>query len=134
MARGSKQSGDAKLSKQKQKQKQSGKGTWKLMDRGAKLTAAVVAGRVSAITWRAATGKQPPTATQHPDLRTSEAVIWAALAGATIELSKVIVNRKAVSYWVKSTGHLPPGMKSLEEMQKAGRSKSSKRRKKSDLL
>lgn len=131
MARGSKQSSKAKRSRKKQKQ--SGKGTWKLLDRGAKLAAAIVAGRVSAITWRAATGKQPPTATQHPDLKTAEAVIWAALAGATVELSKVIINRKAVSYWVKSTGQLPPGMKSLEEMQKATSSKARKR-KKSDLL
>ena len=65
-----------------------------LLDSGAKVAAAVVATRVSGLTWRAATVHRPPT--QHPELRTIEAVTWAALAGATVELSKVLINRKAV--------------------------------------
>ncbi|MFY0407884.1 DUF4235 domain-containing protein [Solicola sp. PLA-1-18] len=101
-------------SKKSGKTKQSGKGTWRLLDTGAKVAAAVVATRASSLTWRAATGHRPPT--QHPDLRLVEAVTWAALAGATVELSKVLINRKAVEYWVKSTGELPPGMKPLASM------------------
>lgn len=112
----------ARGSKKKQKQpKQSGKGTWKLFDRGATVASALLARQAATITWRVATNKKPPTATQHPDVRTIEALTWAAFAGATVELTRVIINRKTVDYWVRSTGKLPPGLKSLEDMDKKRR-------------
>ena len=33
------------------------------------------------------------------------------LAGASAGLIKVVLNRQAVNYWVRSTGDLPPGVK-----------------------
>lgn len=112
----------ARGSKKKQKQpKQSGKGSWKLFDRGATVAGAMLARQAATITWRVATNKKPPAATQHPDVKPAEALAWAAFAGATVELTRVIVNRKAVDYWVKSTGNLPPGLKSLDEMSKKKR-------------
>lgn len=96
------------------KKKQSGKGVWKMMDKGSTVVAAIVAHRLSTLTWRAATGKKPPTSTRNPELSTTEAVSWAVFAGVVVELSKVLLRRGAANYWVKSTGNLPPGMKSLK--------------------
>lgn len=104
----------------KSKSKSSAKGTWKLMDRGATLVAGIAARKVLAMVWRAATGKKPPTATRHPELRAREAVTWAVFGGVGSELTKVLVRRQAAIYWVKSTGNLPPGMKPLKDTHDTG--------------
>lgn len=90
-----------------------GRGTWKVMDRGSSVAAGLLATRAAAITWRAVTGKKPPTSGRHPEVSTREAVAWAMLGGGLIELVKVGVRRGTANYWVKSTGQLPPGMKPL---------------------
>jgi hypothetical protein len=90
-----------------------GKGTWKLMDRGSSVAAGLVATRATALAWRAVTGKKPPTSGRHPDVSTREAVAWAMVGGGLAELVKVGVRRGTATYWVKSTGQLPPGMKPL---------------------
>lgn len=90
-----------------------GKGTWKLMDKGATIAAGLVAQRATMLTWRAVTGKKPPTTGRHPEVSTREAVAWAVIGGAMVELVKVATRRGAATYWVKSTGQLPPGMKPL---------------------
>lgn len=106
------------------KKKQSGKATWKMMDKAATLAAGVVAQRVSSLAWRAATGKKPPTAnTRNPELGTTEAVSWAVLAGVAVELSKILFRRGTATYWVKSTGNLPPGMKPLKTADTKGKEK-----------
>jgi hypothetical protein len=94
--------------------KSPGRGTWKLMDRGSAIAAGLLAQRASAIAWRVVTGKKPPTSGRHPDVGTREAVAWAVVGGAIIELVKVGVRRGTATYWVKSTGKLPPGMKPLK--------------------
>lgn len=91
-----------------------GRRTWKLMDRGSAIAAGLLAQRASAVAWRVATGKKPPTSGRHPDVTTREAVAWAVIGGATIELVKVGMRRSTALYWVKSTGKLPPGMKPLK--------------------
>lgn len=90
-----------------------GKGTWKLMDRGATIAAGLIAQRATMLAWRAVTGKKPPTTGRHPEVSTREAVTWAIVGGAMVELVKVATRRGAATYWVKSTGQLPPGMKPL---------------------
>lgn len=94
--------------------KKHGKGTWKMMDKAATIVAGIVAHRVSSVAWRAATGKKPPTSTRHPELGVGEAVSWAVLAGVVVELSKVLIRRGVATYWVRSTGNLPPGMMPLK--------------------
>ena len=41
------------------------------------------------------------------------------VGGAIVELTKALVHRSAATYWVKSTGQLPPGMKSLKTVEPA---------------
>ncbi|MEJ7633487.1 DUF4235 domain-containing protein [Aeromicrobium sp.] len=94
--------------------KSPGKGAWRVMDRGSSIVAGMLATRLSVAAWRAVTGKKPPSSGRHPDVSTGEAVAWAVVGGAVIELVKVGVRRGTATYWVKSTGHLPPGMKPLE--------------------
>ena len=96
-----------------------GKRTWKLMDRGATIGAGLLARKVSAATWQTATRRKPPADTNNPDNDIREVVIWAVVGGAIVELTKVLVHRSAATYWVKSTGQLPPGMKSLKTVEPA---------------
>lgn len=105
------------------KKKQPGKRTWKAMDRASTIAAGLIAHRMTALTWRVATGKKPPTSTRHPDVSNAEAVTWAVLAGAGVELTKVLIRRGTANYWVRSTGNLPPGMKPLKAPAKPGKEK-----------
>jgi hypothetical protein len=95
------------------KPKAPSRATWKVMDRGSSVAAGLLATRASAIAWRAVTGKKPPTSGRHPEVTTKEAVAWAVIGGSVVELVRVGVRRSAATYWVRSTGQLPPGMKPL---------------------
>jgi len=90
------------------------KQAWKLMDRGSSAAASAAARDVPALAWRIATGRKPPKSTANPDARSSEVLAWAFIGGGFAELMRVLVKRSAANYWVKSTGHLPPGMKPLK--------------------
>jgi hypothetical protein len=105
------------------KKKPAGKATWKMMDKASTIAAGIIAHRVSSVAWRVATGRKPPTSTRHPELGKTEAVTWAVLAGVAVELSKVLIRRGTATYWVKSTGKLPPGMKPLKTTGKKGEEK-----------
>lgn len=98
----------------------SSRGTWKVLDRTSTIASALLARQVSAIAWRAATGRKPPTAGRHPEVETREAVAWAVMGGALVELVRLLVRRGAAGYWVRSTGDLPPGMKPLKGAGRAG--------------
>lgn len=90
-----------------------GRGAWKLLDRGSTLVAGLLSRQISIIVWRAATGRKPPAAGRNPEVAASEAVAWAAVGGALVEVVRLLIRRWAVTYWVRSTGALPPGMKSI---------------------
>jgi hypothetical protein len=94
--------------------------TWKVMDRGSSVAAGLLATRASAVAWRAVTGKKPPTSGRHPEVTTREAVAWAVIGGSIVELVRVGVRRSAATYWVRSTGQLPPGMKPLTGLDRKG--------------
>jgi hypothetical protein len=96
--------------------------TWKIMDRGSSVAAALLATRASAVAWRVVTGRKPPTSGRHPDVTTREAVTWAVVGGSIVELVRVGVRRGAATYWVRSTGQLPPGMKPLDTRARTARS------------
>lgn len=102
------------------KQKPSGKRTWKMMDRGATLLSGIAGRKVLAVVWHAAVGKKPPTNTRHPELSNREAIAWAIFGGAGSELARVLIRRQTASYWVRSTGKLPPGMKPLKNADETG--------------
>ena len=74
----------------------------------AALGAAAVAKKGLNTSWRAATGKNPPANPADPDVKMSEAVLWAALSGTLIAVARMLATRRAANYYAKSTGHLPP--------------------------
>ena len=44
------------------------------------------------------------------DVDVWEAVAWAAVSGTLIALAKMFAQRRAANYYLRSTGHLPPGL------------------------
>lgn len=90
------------------------KATWKMLDRGSSIASGLLAHRVAMVAWRGFTGRKPPINGRHPDVGTGEAVAWAMVGGALVEVVRIGVRRGATTYWTRSTGELPPGMKPLK--------------------
>jgi Protein of unknown function (DUF4235) len=77
----------------------------------AALFAASVARKGLNATWRAASGKEPPSDAADPEVALSEALLWAALSGTIVAVVKMLATRRAAGYYAKSTGKLPPGVR-----------------------
>ncbi|MGB9013154.1 MAG: DUF4235 domain-containing protein [Aeromicrobium sp.] len=91
------------------------KSSWKMLDRGSTIVSGLLAQRVAMVAWRGVTGRKPPVNGRHPDVGSGEAIAWAMVGGALVEVVKIVVRRGASTYWIRSTGHLPPGMKPLKQ-------------------
>lgn len=98
------------MASKKSKAKTKGKGLWKTYGRVTSLAAGMAATRASALLWRTATGKVPPATPENPDVTAREAAVWAVISGSLRELARITATRKAVDYWIRTTGDLPPGM------------------------
>ena len=83
---------------------------WSVFSLVAALGAAAVAKKGLNTSWKAATGKNPPANPADPDVEMREAVMWAAASGTFVALARMLAQRKAAGYYVKSTGKLPPGL------------------------
>lgn len=83
---------------------------WSIFSLGSALLGAAVAKKAVNTTWKAATGKEPPANPADPDVDLWEAVAWAVVSGTLIALARMLAARRAANYYVKSTGHLPPGL------------------------
>lgn len=75
------------------------------------LGAAALAKQVVDKTWKFATGKQPPENPADPDVDIWEAVSWAIASGIAVGIARMLAQRKAASYYVKTTGQLPPELR-----------------------
>mgnify|MGYP000912497670 FL=1 len=60
--------------------------------------------------WTLVTGKQPPENPADPDVEIWEAVSWAVASGVAVGIARMVAQRKAASYYTRSTGHLPPDL------------------------
>ena len=89
----------------------SGSKVWSVFSLAAALGAAAVARKTLDKSWKAATGKKPPENPADPDVEIWEAVTWAVVTGAFIAVARMLAQRKAASYYTRSTGHLPPDLK-----------------------
>jgi len=83
---------------------------WSAFSLGSALLGATVAKKVLNTSWKAATGKQPPSNPADPDVALWEAVSWAAASGTFVALARMLATRRAANYYARSTGHLPPGL------------------------
>jgi hypothetical protein len=88
---------------------------WTTMSLVAGLGAAAVTRKLLDRSWKAAAGKNPPENPADPDVSFGEAVLWAAITGAAVALARMLAQRRAASYYTRSTGHLPPGLRKGDE-------------------
>jgi hypothetical protein len=80
---------------------------WTVVSLTAALGAAAIAKKAIDGTWRAATGKKPPSNPADPDVDLWEAVSWAMVSGTVVALARMLAQRRAADYYQRSTGHLP---------------------------
>jgi hypothetical protein len=72
--------------------------------------AAALARKALDKSWQISTGRKPPENPADPDVNLWEAVTWAAATGAAVALFRMAAQRRAANYYIKSTGHYPPGL------------------------
>ena len=92
----------------------SGKRLWTLYSRSASLLAAVSSAQAVDLLWRASLGRKAPASPENPEVTMREAVAWAIVSGSAAQLARIVAIRRAVDYWVRSTGQLPPGIKASQ--------------------
>ncbi len=83
---------------------------WGVFALASSLGAAQVAKKGLNTSWKAATGKNPPDNPADPDVEMREAVMWAVASGTIIALARMLAQRRAAGYYLRSTGKLPPGL------------------------
>jgi Protein of unknown function (DUF4235) len=83
---------------------------WTVFSLVSALGAAALAKKALDKSWQVATGKQPPENPADPDVEIWEAVSWAVASGVAVGLARMLAQRKAASYYQRSTGHLPPDL------------------------
>ena len=83
---------------------------WSVFALASALGAATVTKKGLDVSWRAATRKKPPENPADPDVELREAVAWAVVSGAFVGLARMLAQRRAASYYQRSTGRLPPGL------------------------
>ena len=81
---------------------------WTVFSLVSALGAAAFARKAIDTTWKTATGKKPPENPADPDVDLWEAVTFALVSGMAVGLARMLAQRRAASYYVRSTGHLPP--------------------------
>lgn len=84
---------------------------WSIMSIVAALGAATLTKKGLGAGWKAATGKKPPENPADPDVEIWEAVAWATVSGVLVGVSRMLAQRRAASYYVRSTGKLPGQLK-----------------------
>jgi hypothetical protein len=84
---------------------------WTVFSLAAALGAAALARKTLDKSWKVATGKKPPENPADPDIQIWEAATWAAVTGAFVALARMLAQRRAATYYAKSTGHLPPDLR-----------------------
>ena len=88
---------------------------WTVMSLVAGLGAAAVTRKILDRSWKVAAGKNPPENPADPDVSIGEAVMWASVTGATVALARMLAQRRAASYYARSTGKNPPGLRHGDE-------------------
>ena len=83
---------------------------WTVFSLVSAVLAAAAARKGLNTSWKVATGKKPPENPADPDVDIWEAVACATVSGVAIGVARMLAQRKAATYYAKSTGHLPPGV------------------------
>jgi hypothetical protein len=95
-----------KASKAKKGSAPAGSKAWSVLAGVSAVGAAAISKKVLDSSWRAVTGRKPPTDPSDPQVATWEAVTWAAATGAGVALARLLAQRGVAAYQAKSA--LPP--------------------------
>lgn len=79
---------------------------WRLVLTVFTLVVSVAARKAVTSAWKLGSGGKPP---KGPEAGYVEVVSWAVASGASAALAKRFAEQRAAKYWLRSTGHLPPG-------------------------
>jgi hypothetical protein len=67
----------------------------KIISAVAAMAAAFVARKVITLAWTKATGKEPPTNPEDPQVALAEALGWSVLTGVSVEAARLLATRAA---------------------------------------
>jgi hypothetical protein len=82
---------------------------WRVLGTGSAVVAGILANKVVTELWKHS-GRDEILDPRDPRTPAREAIIFAALTGLAVGAARVVVTRKAASYFAKSTGHFPKPM------------------------
>ncbi|WP_010148371.1 DUF4235 domain-containing protein [Serinicoccus profundi] len=85
---------------------------WSLATTGAAIGGGVIAKNVTEGLWKFVTGSSSPSNPEDPEVNWGEAVAFAVVSGAIVQLVRVIINRKSTQVYTKRKGHLPASVAS----------------------
>lgn len=83
---------------------------WKVASLLAGVLAAKVAKSAMHGTWKKIVGGEPPSNPKSPETSWGDAVVWAALSGAAVGITRTLSQQSAAGVWKRVTGALPPGL------------------------
>jgi len=99
----------------KKRAKESTPRAWKVMSRVTDKASDKAGNRLVDASWRAATGKQPPAHPDSPETSLRESVAWTVVSAAGLAVVKSLATRRAAAYFERSTGKLPPALRTPSE-------------------
>ena len=79
---------------------------WKLVLAAFTLVVGLLANKAVTTAWKLGSGGKPPKDNQGGYI---EVISWAMASGAAAAAAKLFAERQAAAYYLKSTGHPPPG-------------------------
>ncbi len=84
---------------------------WKVFAALSALLAALLARKAVTLAWKTATGKEPPSNPEDPEITWAEAGGWAVASGVAVGLARLVAQRQAARTWTKASGTPPPGLR-----------------------
>lgn len=85
---------------------------WSLATTGAAIGGGMVAKNVTEALWKFVTGSNSPSNPEDPEVNWGEAVAFALVSGAVVQLVRVMINHKSTQAYAKRKGHLPESVTS----------------------
>ena len=101
--------------RKKKRAKESTPRAWKVMSRVTDKASGTAGNKLVDASWRAATGKKPPAKPESPEISLRESVAWTVLSTAGVAVVKTLATRRAAAYFERSTGKLPPALRTPTE-------------------
>ncbi|MGB3258753.1 MAG: DUF4235 domain-containing protein [Ornithinimicrobium sp.] len=80
---------------------------WNLATTAAAIGGGTMAKNITEKIWKAVTGSNSPSNPEDPEVNWGEAVAFALVSGALVQLVRVLINHQSTQAYAKRKGHLP---------------------------